>query len=86
MVIFQGQRRFEITVDNDAGEWLVKCYEYVPGRLVPTLHLLHRCVTRQAAVDTAVRKWKRLFPEQAPLVWHDPPPPLPRSRGAKGPR
>jgi hypothetical protein len=84
MVIFKGSRRFEITVEEDAGEWLVKFYEYVPGRLAPTLHLLHRCVTRQAAIDTAVRKWHTLFPDDAALVWREPPL-TPRSRGQKGP-
>jgi hypothetical protein len=85
MVIFKDARRFEITVDEDAGEWLVKFYEYVPGRFVPTLHLRHRCVTRQAAIDTAVRKWHSLFPDEAALVWREPPPLMPRSRGQKGP-
>jgi hypothetical protein len=85
MVIFKDSRRFEITVDEDAGEWLVKFYEYVPGRLVPTRHLHHRCVTRQAAIDTAVRKWHVLFPDAAALVWREPPLLTPHSRGQKGP-
>ena len=47
MVIFQGARRFEITVTEEDGEWRVKFCEYVPGRYVPTVHLLRRCASRQ---------------------------------------
>jgi hypothetical protein len=86
MVILKGPRRFEMTVDEDDGEWEVKCYEYVLGRLLPTLHLLRRCMSRQAAIDAVVRKWGRLFPDEAALVWREPPHLTPRSRLQKGPR
>ena len=85
MVIFQGARRFEITVTEEDGEWHVKFCEYVPGRYVPTVHLLRRCASRQAALEAAVRKWRILFPEAAALVWHEPPPITARSRGPKEP-
>jgi hypothetical protein len=84
MVIFQGVRRFEITVSEDDGEWCVKFCEYVPGRYVPTLHLLRRCASRHAAVEAAGRKWRLLFPDEAALVWHEPPQITARSRGQKG--
>jgi hypothetical protein len=86
MVILKDSRRFEMTVDEDDGEWVVKCYEYVLGRLVPTLHLLRRCTSRQAAIDAVVRKWGRLFPEEAALVWRDPPPMTARTRLQREPR
>jgi hypothetical protein len=86
MVIEKGSRRFEMTVDEDDGEWVVKCYEYVSGRLLPTLHLLRRCTSQQAAIDAVVRKWGRLFPDEAALVWREPPHMTSRSRFQKGPR
>jgi hypothetical protein len=86
MVIFKDVRRFEMTVEEDAGEWVAKCYEYVPERPAPTLHLLRGCPSRQAAIDAVVRKWRILFPDEAPLVWREPPHIMPRSRPPKGPR
>jgi hypothetical protein len=86
MVIFKGARRFEMTVDEADGEWVVKCYEYVLERPTPTLHLLRCCTSRQAAIDAVVRKWRLLFPDEAPLVWREPPQIMPRSRPQKGPR
>jgi hypothetical protein len=83
MVIFQGARRFEITVAEEDGEWLVKFCEYVPGRYVPTVHLLRRCESKQAALEAAVRKWRLLFPDAAALVWHEPPHITARPRGQK---
>jgi hypothetical protein len=84
MVIFQGARRFEITVAEEDGEWCVKFCEFVPGRYVPTVHLLRRCVSRQAALEAAGHKWRLLFPDDAALVWHEPPQITTRARGQKG--
>jgi hypothetical protein len=81
MVIVKDTHRFEATVDEHYGEWVAKLHEFVPGRLYPTLHLLRAFATRQDAIDALVRKWRILFPDEAPLVWREPPaiPLLPRS-------
>ncbi|MGQ4808884.1 hypothetical protein NKDENANG_02277 [Candidatus Entotheonellaceae bacterium PAL068K] len=73
MVIFQGPRRFEITVELHVDAWQATLREFVPGRLSPTQHLLRAFDTRQAAIDALRRKWQVLFPDDAPLVWRDPP-------------
>jgi hypothetical protein len=83
MVILKDTRRFELTVDAHYGEWVAKLQEFVPGRLFPTQHLLRAFDTRQAAIDALAHKWRVLFPDDAPLVWHDPPPIPPRSRSEK---
>jgi hypothetical protein len=87
MVIFKGTHRFEITVNEHYGEWAATLREFVPGRLYPTQHLLRKFNTPQAAIDALIRKWQVLFPDEAPLVWREPPPvrlrrqpPRPRSR------
>jgi hypothetical protein len=85
MVILQGARRIEITVTEEDGEWRVKLCEFVPGRYVPTIHLLRCCVSRHAALEAAARKWRLLFPDDAALVWHEPPQITARARGQKGP-
>jgi hypothetical protein len=51
---------------------------------VPTLHLLRHCVSKQAALEAAGRKWRLLFPDAVALVWHEPPQITARSRGQKG--
>ena len=80
MVIFKDTCRFELTVDEFYDEWLARLQEVVPGRPCVTLHLLRTFGTRQAAVDALIRKWHVLFPDDAALVWQDPPPvpPLPQ--------
>jgi hypothetical protein len=74
MVIFKDTRRFELTVDEYDGEWLARLQEVVPGRPCVTLHLLRTFGTRQVAIDALIRKWHVLFPDDAALVWRDPPP------------
>lgn len=73
MVIFKDTHRFEITVNDVAGEWRATLREFIPGRLYPTEHLLRSFASRQAAIEALVRKWQVLFPEEAPLAWHEPP-------------
>jgi hypothetical protein len=73
MVIFKDLRRFELTVTEHYDEWLARLQEGVPGRPYPTLHLLRAFETRQAAIDALVRKWRVLFPDDAALVWREPP-------------
>ena len=86
MVIFQDSRRFELTVEAQPEAWTARLYEWVPGRLQPTLHVLRSFTTREAAIEALSRKWRVLFPEAEPLVWRDPavrdarPPPRKRSR------
>jgi hypothetical protein len=77
MVIFQDDRRFELTVEARDDTWCATFLGFVPGRFVATLYLHGIFATRQDAIDALVRKWGLLFPEASPLVWHDPPiPPL----------
>ena len=73
MVIFKDTRRFELTVNEHYNEWLARLQEVVPGRPCPTLHLLRAFDTRQAAVEALIRKWRMLFPDDAVLVWREPP-------------
>jgi hypothetical protein len=73
MVIFKDTRRFELTVDEFYSEWLARLQEVVPGRPCVTLHLLRTFGSRQAAIDALIRKWHVLFPDDAALVWRDPP-------------
>ena len=80
MVIVRDTRRFEVTVDEQYGEWVAKLQECVAGRLSPTLHLLRTFATRQEAINALVRKWQVLFPDGPSLVWHDPPTPPSRPR------
>lgn len=72
MIIMKGARRFELNVDARYDEWQVTLREFVPGRLYPTQHLLRTCNSHQAAVEALVRKWRVLFPEDAPLAWREP--------------
>jgi hypothetical protein len=74
MVIFKDRHRFELTVDDLDGAWQATLREFVPGRLYPTRHLLRAFGTRQAAITSLIRKWHVLFPDDAPLAWHEPPP------------
>lgn len=74
MVIFRGNNRFEMTVHEHDGEWMAIVREFVPGRLYPTQHLLRMFSTRHAAIDALARKWRVLFPHEAPLTWREPPP------------
>jgi hypothetical protein len=83
MVIVQDTRRFEATVDELYGEWLAKLEEHVPGRLLPTSHLLRTFATRQDAIAAVVRKWRVLFPGAPPLVLGDFPPVPPRPRSER---
>jgi hypothetical protein len=73
MVIFHEARRFELTVEKHGEEWVARLYECVPGRLFPTLHMLRAFATRPQAIEALRRKWRVLFPEEAPLVWREPP-------------
>lgn len=73
MVIFKNNSRFEMTVDEHYGEWTAALREFVSGRLYPAQHLLRKFDTRQAAIEALIRKWHILFPDDAPLVWRDPP-------------
>jgi hypothetical protein len=72
MVIFHDSRRFELTVDTHDDEWVAHLLEFVPGRLLPTQHVLRSFATRQEAIEALVRKWHVLFPAEAPLVWREP--------------
>jgi hypothetical protein len=73
MVIFHDLQRFELTVDAHDDEWVARLVEWVPGRLLPTQHLLRAFDTRQEAITALVRKWRVLFPDAAPLIWREPP-------------
>ena len=72
MVLFRDSRRFEITVEEQAGLWVAKLRAFVPGRLYPTLYLLQTHTTRQEAIEALKRKWRILFPDEDALVWHEP--------------
>jgi len=72
MVLLRDTRRFEITVEEQAGLWVAKLQAFVPGRLYPTLYLLRTCTTRQEAIEALRRKWRILFPDEEALAWHDP--------------
>jgi hypothetical protein len=74
MVIFKGKNRFEITVHAHYGKWMATLREFVPGRPYPTQHLLRTFDTRHAAINALVRKWRVLFPHEAPLAWRESPP------------
>jgi hypothetical protein len=83
MVIFQDDRRLELTVEACDDTWCATFLGFVSGRLVSTLYLHGTFATRQDAIDALVRKWCLLFPEASPLVWHAPPIPPPSSRPLK---
>jgi len=72
MVIFRDTRRFELTLAEHHGTWVATLQAFVPDRLYPTSYLLQQFSTRQEAIAALVRKWHILFPDEAPLVWHDP--------------
>lgn len=72
MVILRDTRRFELTLAGHNGSWVAKLQAFVPGRLYPTSYLLRQFATRQEAIAALVRKWHILFPDEAPLVWHEP--------------
>ena len=72
MVLLRDTRRFEITVEEQAGLWVAKLQAFVPGRLYPTLYLLRTCTTRQEAIEALRRKWRILFPDEEAFAWHDP--------------
>jgi hypothetical protein len=74
MVLLRDTRRFEITVEEQAGLWVAKLQAFVPDRLYPTLYLLQAYTTRQEAIAALRRKWRILFPDEAALTWHDPVP------------
>ena len=76
MVLFRDTRRFEITVEEQAGLWVAKLQAFVPGRLYSTLYLLQTCMTRQEAIEALRRKWRILFPDEGALAWHEPVPVL----------
>ena len=72
MVIVKGTHRFELSVEAHYDTWWATLREFVPGRLYPTQHLLRTFDSRQAAVEALIRKWRVLFPEDAPLAWREP--------------
>lgn len=72
MVIFHDSRRFEFTVDAHYDEWIARLLEFVPGRLLPTQHLLRSFAARQEAIEALVRKWHVMFPAEEALVWREP--------------
>jgi hypothetical protein len=74
MVLFRDTRRFELTVEEQAGLWVAKLQAFVPGRLYPTLYLLQTYASRQEAIEALRRKWRILFPDEEALAWHDPVP------------
>lgn len=76
MVLLRDTRRFEITVEEQAGFWVAKLQAFVPDRLYPTLYLLQIYTTRQEAIEALRRKWHILFPDEEALAWHDPVPAL----------
>ena len=89
MVLLRDTRRFEITVEEQAGLWVAKLQAFVPGRLYPTLYLLQTCTTRQEAIETLQRKWRILFPAEEAFTWRDPvpvslPSPPRRPRSSEG--
>lgn len=71
MVIIEDNHRFELSVEESYGEWVATLREYVPGRLYPTVHVLRAFANRASAIEALCRKWRVLFPEQAPLVWRE---------------
>jgi hypothetical protein len=85
MVIFHDSRRFELTVAAHYDEWVARLEECVPGRLIPTQHLLRAFDTRQEAITALVRKWHLLFPDAEPLVWREPPAVQPQRLSRKRP-
>ena len=72
MVIFQGERRFELTIEEAYGAWVARFLGYMQGRLIPTPYLLRTFATRQEAIAALERKWRLLFPDAAALVWREP--------------
>jgi len=72
MIILRDTRRFELMLEDHDGTWVAKLQAFVPGRLYPTSYLLRQFATRQEAIAALVRKWYILFPDEVPLVWHDP--------------
>ena len=89
MVLLRDTRRFELTVEEQAGLWVAKLQAFVPGRLHPTLYLLQTWTTRQEAIAALQRKWRILFPDEEALAWQDPvlalvPSPPRRPRYAEG--
>ena len=72
MVLLRDTRRFEITVEEQAGLWVAKLQAFVSDRLYPTLYLLQTYTTRQEAIEALRRKWRILFPEEEALAWHEP--------------
>ena len=74
MVLLRDTRRFEITVEEQAGLWVARLRAFVPGRLYPTLYLLQTYASRQEAIEALRRKWRILFPDEEALAWHDPVP------------
>ena len=72
MVLLRDTRRFEITVEEQAGLWVAKLQAFVPDRLYPTLYLLQTWATQQEAIAALRRKWHILFPDEDALTWHDP--------------
>lgn len=90
MVIFQGNRRFELTIEEAYEAWVARFLGYMQGHLVPTQYLLRTFATRQEAIAALERKWRLLLPDTAALVWREPslPParrqPPSRQRGSRG--
>jgi len=76
MVLLRDTRRFELTVEEQAGLWVAKLQAFVPDRLYPTLYLLQTCTTRQEAIEALRRRWRILFPDEEALSWHEPVPVL----------
>jgi hypothetical protein len=74
MVLFRDTRRFEITIEEQAGLWVAKLQAFVPDRLYSTLYLLQTWATRQEAIEAVTRKWRILFPDEEAFTWHDPVP------------
>jgi hypothetical protein len=72
MVLFRDTRRFEITIEEQAGLWVAKLQAFVPDRLYSTLYLLQTWATRQEAIEAVTRKWRILFPDEEAFTWHDP--------------
>jgi hypothetical protein len=76
MVLLRDTRRFEITVEEQAGLWVAQLQAFVSDRLYPTLYLLQTYTTRQEAIEALRRKWHILFPDEEALAWHEPVPAL----------
>jgi hypothetical protein len=72
MILLRDTQRYELTVEAFGDVWAAKIFGFVPERLLPTSYLLRHCDTREDAIAAIQRKWHVLFPDEEPLIWHDP--------------